>query len=73
MKAKAKGKSKSRRRRMEPKRHLHAVCTTCGEAQWLYCTGNPELGCENIQLEHIHTCPDCGPQGKDKTNRRQAA
>lgn len=35
------------------------TCNTCNGVQWLSCTGNVELDCQDVQLEHIHNCPEC--------------
>lgn len=43
-------------------------CPTCKDKRWFYCNGNPELGCENAELEHIHICYDCNKQKNPVTD-----
>lgn len=47
---------------MNANSRLHAVCSTCKDARWLYCSGSKELGCQDTQIQHIHLCPTCGLQ-----------
>lgn len=34
-------------------------CAVCDGKTWVYCSGNSELGCQDVKLEHIHSCPAC--------------
>jgi hypothetical protein len=42
--------------KLAPRPRMTKFSCVCEGKGWFYCDGNKKLGCDDVQVRHIHTC-----------------